>query len=55
MLICVSHAENSQTRPDVYFLDRLTPGLTEEAVNVPLIVYPFLSMYKFIYNLSIIT
>jgi len=36
----------------VYFLDRLTPGFTEEAVNVPLIIYPSLSMYYYIHNLS---
>ena len=29
----VSHESNSQTLPDVYFFERLTPGLTVEAVN----------------------
>jgi hypothetical protein len=55
MLICVSHVAKSQTRPDVYFFDRLTPGFTEEAVNVPLIFYPSFSMYYYTYNLSNIT
>ena len=37
MLITVSQESNSHTRPVVYFFERLTPGLTVEAVNVPLI------------------
>jgi hypothetical protein len=53
MLICVSHDEKLHTRPEVYFFDRLTPGFTEEAVNVPLIIYPFVSMSNYTYNLSI--
>ena len=46
MLITVSHPEKSQIRPDVYLLDLLTPGLTEEAVKVELIIFPFLSNFN---------
>ena len=48
MLITVSHPEKSQTRPDVYLFDLLTPGLTDEAVSVELII--FLSYLTLISN-----
>ncbi len=35
----VSHVSNSQTLPEVYFLERLTPGFTVDAVNVLLILF----------------
>jgi hypothetical protein len=48
MLITVSQDSKSQIRPEVYFFDLLIPGLTCDAVNVPLIVSPYLynKLYK---------
>ena len=48
MLITVSQESNSQTLPVVYFFERLTPGLTVEAVNVPLIFTSNLTLFNYI-------